>query len=100
MTQQSGIEKRTFALIAERRNWSNWLSDCENVAFIATQFFHMHTTACASERNWSKWGLMFTQNVASLLMQRAWQMHFLSENPVFADFSDAWFLDLSSEDND
>ena len=60
----------------------------------------MHTTACASERNWSKWGLMFAKNRARLGIERASQMIFLAENQVFTEFSEAELLDLSLEDDE
>ena len=60
----------------------------------------MHTTACASERNWSKLDLMFANDRAKLSVEHASQMIFLSENHVFTDFSEAEMLDLPLEDDD
>ena len=66
---------------------------------IAKQLLYMHTTACASKRNWSKRGLMFANNRARLGMERASQMIFLAENHVFTEFCEAELLDLSLEDD-
>ena len=93
-------EKVRMAPITECRNLWNWLTAFPNLALIASLLFSMHTTACASERNWSKWGLMFARNCKRLSIQRAEQMIFLSENHVFADFSEAQLLDLSLEDDE
>ena len=60
----------------------------------------MHTISCASERNWSKWGVMFAENCARLSIERASQMICLSENFVFIDFSEAEMLGMSLEDDD
>ena len=65
-----------MARITERRNLWNWLPDFTNLAVIANRIFSMHTTACASGRNWSKWGLMFAENRARLSVERASQMIF------------------------
>ena len=59
----------------------------------------MHTTACASERNWSKWDLIYA-NRARLGIERASQMIFLSENHEFTEFSEAELVDLWLEDDE
>ena len=59
----------------------------------------MHTTACASERNWSNWGLMFAKNRARLGIERASQMILLPENHVVTEFSEVELLDLSLKDD-
>ena len=89
-----------MALITECRNLWNWLTAFPNLALIASLLLSMHTTARASERNWSKWGLMFAKNCTRLSIQRAEQITFLSENHVFTDFSKAELLDLSLEDDE
>ena len=94
------VEEVVVARISEHRNMRNWLPDFPNSALIATRLLSMHTTACASERNWSKWGLMFAKNRAKLCIQGACQMTFLSENHGFADFTEAEMPDLSLEDDD
>ena len=70
-----------------------------NLAAVANQLLSMHTTACAPDRDWSKWGLMFAKNRARLGIERASIMIFLSENHVFTEFSEAELLDLSLEDD-
>ena len=90
-----------MAPITERRNLWNRLPTFPKLAVIANRPLSMHTTACASERNWSerKWGLMFAKNRARLGIERASQMIFLAENHVFTEFSEAELLDLSLEDD-
>ena len=88
-----------MAPITERRNLWNWLPASLILAVIANRLWPMHTTACASERNRLKWGLMFAKNLARLGIERASQMIFLSENHVFTEFSEAELLDLSLEDD-
>ena len=66
--------------------------DCEQT------FVHAYQ-ACASESNWSNWGLMFAKNCARLGIERVSQMICLAENHVFTEFSEAELLDLSLEDD-
>ena len=88
-----------MAPITERRKFWNWLPALPKLAVIANQTFSMHTTACASERNWSRWGLMFANNRARLGIDRASQMICLAENHVATEFPEAELLDLSLEDD-
>ena len=93
----SGVTILDMARITEHRNLWNWLPDFPKLALIATRLLSMHTTARASERNWSKCDLMFAKNRARLSIERASQMIFLSESLVFTDISEAEMLDLSVE---
>ena len=99
MSRPNGSEKVRMAPIKERRNLWNWVPAFPKLAVVADRILCMHTTACASERNWSKWGLMFAKNRARLGIERASQMIFLSEKHVFTEFSEAELLDLSLEDD-
>ena len=46
----------------------------------------MPVTACAAERNWSKWGATFVPNRNSLGLERAEQLIFIQQNdPVTRD---------------
>ena len=76
------------------------MPDCPKSALIATRHLSMHTTACASECNWSKRDLMFTKNRARLSIQWSSQDILQLCNYVFADFFEAELLDLSLEDDD
>ena len=96
----AGVARLVMARITKRRNLWNWLPNFSNLTLIVTRLLFMHTTACASERNWSKWDLMFAKNRARLGIERAIQMIHLSKNHVFTDFSEAEMLDLSLEDDD
>ena len=49
------------------------------LAKVAVQLMSMHTTACAAERNWSKWGLMYAKNRSRLGRERAEQMIIMME---------------------
>ena len=66
VTRPKGSEKVKMARITERRNLWNWLPAFPELTVITNRLLSMHTTACASERNWSKWGLMFAKNHARL----------------------------------
>ena len=99
VTRPNGSDILWMAPISERRNLWNWLPAFPKLAVFANRLLSMHTTACASERNWSKWGLMFAKNRARLGIERASQIIFLSENHVFTEFSEAELLDLSLEDD-
>ena len=54
----------------------------------------MHTTACAAERNWSKWGLLYAKNRSCLGLERATKTIFLKEVLGLSD-DDVDELDLS-----
>ena len=75
----------------------NCLPNFPNVALVATRLLSMHTTAYASERNWSMWDLMFAKNHAKLSREIA--LKIIYPNHVFADFFEAELLDLSLEDD-
>ena len=100
VTQPNGSEKVKRAPITERRNLWNWLPDFTKLASIAPERLSMHTTACASERNWSKRGLMFDTNRSGLSIQRVSQIILLSESHVSADISEGDLIYLSLEDDD
>lgn len=80
-----------------RRNlWHAWLSLLfPELAKIAVMLLSMHTTSCAAERNWSKWGLMFAKNRARLGRERAMKMIFLSEHCGQEGFVESEVFDLS-----
>ena len=61
---------------------------------VALQLVPMHTTACAAERNWSKWGLLYAKNRSRLGLERATKMIFLKEVLGLSD-NDVDELDLS-----
>ena len=63
---QAGVTKLALARMTEHCNLWKWLPDFPNLAVIADRLLSVHTTACASERNWWKWGLMFAKNRARL----------------------------------
>ena len=69
VAQPNGSEKVMMAPITERRKLWDWLPAFSHLASITTQLLSMHT--CASERNWSKLGLMFAKNRARLCIDRA-----------------------------
>ena len=93
----SGVTILVMARITERRNLWNWLPDFPKLALIATRLLSMHTTARASERNWSKCDLMFAENHAKLSIDV--HLELPSEN-VLTALSEAEMLDLSLEDDD
>ena len=98
--QPTGSDKAKMAPITLRSNLLNRLLGFQNLALIAIQLLSMHTTACALERNWSKWGLMFVNNRAKLSLQRARHMLVSSENHVYTGFSEVELLDLPLENDD
>jgi hypothetical protein len=64
-----------------RAVWVNFLKDkCPNLASVAERLMSMHATACASERNWSKWGLLFAKNRASFSGAVSEKIVFVCEN--------------------
>ena len=67
---------------------------------IAPRLLSMHTTACASERNCSKWDPMSAKNHAKLGILGVSQEVVLLELHAFTDISEAELLDLSLEDDD
>ena len=92
-------EKVWMASITERRNSWNRLPTLKKSAWMIL-YFRIWNTACASERNCSKWGLMSAENSARPGVQSAEKMIFTSENHVFADFSEVHLIDLSLEDDE
>lgn len=86
-----------MADMSVRRNlWHAWLSLLfPELAKIAVMLLSMHTTSCAAERNWSKFGLMFAKNRARLARERAVQMIFLTEHCGQAGFEECDVFDLS-----
>ena len=54
VTQLSGTAKLKLVRIKERCNLWNWLLNFPTLASLATQLLPLHTTAHASERDWSK----------------------------------------------
>jgi hypothetical protein len=75
-----------------RRNvWVNFLRRGKNaagqtvdlypsLADIAVVYMSVHATACAPERNWSKWGNLYDKKRNALDIQRGKQIIFLQEN--------------------
>jgi hypothetical protein len=75
-----------------RRNvWLNFLRKGKNaagqtvdlypsLADIAVVYMSVHATACAPERNWSKWGSLYDKKRNALGIQRGKQIIFLQEN--------------------
>jgi hypothetical protein len=75
-----------------RKNvWLNFLKRGKNaaghtidlyptLADIAVVYMSVHATACAPERNWSKWGSLYDKKRNALDIQRAKQIIFLQEN--------------------
>jgi hypothetical protein len=80
------------AVVKLRKNvWLNFLKRGKNaaghtidlyptLADIAAMYMSVHATACAPERNWSKWGSLYDKKRNALDIQRAKQIIFLQEN--------------------
>ena len=84
-----------YTTALRRRLQSMWLSkDFPLLAKIGMKLLSMHTTACAAERNWSKWGMMFAKNRPRLGRQRALKMIFLMENYSVGEEPEFDMLDL------
>lgn len=92
-----GGTRTTRAKMSARRNfWLTFLSMLfPDLVAVAVTLLSMHTTACAAERNWSKWGLLYSKNRARMARHRAMQMIFLSENNGFVLTEESDVLDLS-----
>jgi hypothetical protein len=58
--------KVVIAAVDKRQNvWSNFLSgQVPALSKVALWLMSMHASACSSERNWSRWGLLFAKNHA------------------------------------
>jgi hypothetical protein len=68
--------------------WVNFLKEkCPNLASVAERLMSMHTTACSSERNWSKWGLLFAKTHASFSGAVAEKIVFVCENSPYKSAS-------------
>jgi hypothetical protein len=71
-----------IAPIQQRRGVSvTFLKDqCPSLAPVAARLLSMHMTACSSEQNWSKWGLLLAKNRASFKRETAEQIIFVAQN--------------------
>jgi hypothetical protein len=75
-----------------RKNvWNNFLRKEKNaagqsvslyptLADLAITYMSVHATACAPERNWSRWGNLYAKNRNALEIQKGKKMIFLQEN--------------------
>jgi len=50
------------------------------LADVAVRLLCMHSTACASERNWSAWGLLYTKHRSRLALERARKLIYIRCN--------------------
>ena len=46
---------------------------------VAVLLLSMHTTACFADRNWSKWGLVYSKNHGNLPHRKAGKIFFFME---------------------
>jgi hypothetical protein len=75
--------KVQLAPVAARVNF--WASSTAVAAYpklaaAAQRLLTMHATSCASERNWSMWGRVYTKLRASLAIERAEKLVFIMQN--------------------
>jgi len=68
--------------IIERVNfWRMWgKRSFPALADVAVRLLCMHSTACASERNWSAWGLLYTKHRSRLALERARKLIYIRCN--------------------
>ncbi len=69
------------------------------VSQAAIRLLSMHTTSCASERNWSIWGSLYNKSRNRLALQRAEKLVFIRGNQcamgtILPDMSDEDLLML------
>jgi hypothetical protein len=86
--QENG--KVVIAAVDKRQNvWSNFLSgQVPALSEVALWLMSMHASACSSERNWTRWGLLFAKSRAAFSMEVAEQIVFVAENSTTAQPSD------------
>jgi hypothetical protein len=56
------------------------VASCKHLAAAAQRLLTMHTTSCASERNWSVWGQIYTKTRSRLAIERAEKLVFIKQN--------------------
>jgi len=80
-TDKRGKERARLQPISKRKGFVSLFlgQQFPKLAKVATQLLSMHTTACAAERNWSKWGLVYVKNRSRLSKDRAQKMIFLMD---------------------
>ena len=62
---------------------------------VAKELVSMHTTACAAERNWSQWGLLYPKNRSRLACERATKLSSLKQVLALPEEVEAELMDLS-----
>ena len=93
---KNGIAKVTMQPLSKRLHFvklclaKKW----PELTKVAVQLMSMRTTACAAERNWSKWGLMYAKNRSCLGRERAEQMISHLMELLVLDGEEAEQLDL------
>jgi hypothetical protein len=88
VTMRKGVEHTKLAPVHVRKNvWTNVQGDgeCVDLAKVATKLLSMHETACASERNWSKWGRLCGKFPSALSLLKGEVMVFIAENDEHSD---------------
>ena len=63
-----------------RRNWWSHGTDFPQLRQAALRLLSMHTTSCASERNWSIWGSIYVKSRNRLAVSRAEKLVFIRGN--------------------
>jgi hypothetical protein len=61
-----GVSPESFLLLLHEAHINFWASPAAAAAFpslaiVALRLLSMHTTSCASERNWSLWGYIYSE---------------------------------------
>jgi hypothetical protein len=89
VTMRKGVKSKLASVHVCKNVWTNVLDratgECGAVAKVAMRLLSMHATACASERNWSKWGRLYDKFRSALSLLKGEMMVIIAENDEHSD---------------
>ena len=96
------IGVKMAAMTFRRKFWIKKLAGTyPALAFVANRLLRMHASTCASERNWSLWGNLFTKARNRLGLERAEKLIYIRQNSKATPTplcDEAVLMDLLSEE--
>jgi hypothetical protein len=85
--EHKGVEvTRVVCAMVHKNVWGNVIGrQCPALAKVAVRLLSMHATACACERDWSKWGNLYHKYRNALSLKKGEMMVFIAENDQHSD---------------